>query len=179
MYGGHLVLDVSLGNPEELILTLVQQLGHIEGVLINHVLDHGGCTYQLTLDILLEHYPGVVFNVGCRDNLRGKLSEIYRAAGLLKLIHPLELTGYSKQVYRLITLVEFNDRGKYLLVRSRIKHLGAEHVNNHPRSLYLKHGRSEHRLFHLRGLRGYPATLRNYNHLLLLILPASGSALYH
>ncbi len=63
------MLDVPLGNAEEFIFALVKQLGNIKGILVDHVLNHCSRTYQLTLDILLQNDPCMVFNIGSRDNL--------------------------------------------------------------------------------------------------------------
>ena len=117
------MLNISLGNAEQLILTLVQQLGDIKRVLINHILDESGCPYKLTLDILLQHNAGMILYVGGRDDPRCQLGEIDCATGLFKIIDPLQLLGDGQQVYRLVALVELQNGGKDLLMRCRIEDL--------------------------------------------------------
>src|SRR5665647_2676709 len=116
MYRGNLMLDISLRDPEQLILTPVKQLRHIKRVFINQVLDQGCSPYQLALYILLKDNTRMIIYVGCGDNLGGQLGQVNRPTDLFKFIHPLELLRDSKKVDRLITLVQLINGSKDLLM---------------------------------------------------------------
>lgn len=158
-----ILFDIFLRNPEESLLSFVEDFLDIFGFVVAHFEDVAGCADESAEHGFFLDDFGIVDDIGRRRDGVDERCQVAGAADPIESTLFFESVGDAQDVQRLAILIEFEHDLVDVVVGVFVEVSRLEEVGDLDDGVFVQHQRTEHRLLGLGIVGGYAEVFRVFS----------------